>query len=399
MAVPLPNSPIELLQATVRINSINAALPGSRGGESKLVTSLERTAQGFGLTTRRLPVPGQVDQLLVAFEAEAGAPWLLFDSHLDTVAVEGMTIEPFGGELRDGRVWGRGAADTKGTGAAMLWALRQYAQSSNGQEKPNNIALLFSVDEEVAMTGVESFVENDLPSLGFVPGAVIVGEPTELRPVVAHNGCLRWTITTHGRACHSSTPHEGRSAISAMVRVIDRLEREYIPHLSAEHPLTGPAVCSINVIRGGSAPNIIPDSCVIEIDRRLVPDEDEGGVLAEIEALLEPLRHGASPVEFTQDLSVGHSPLGTTRNGALTAHLTAVLDDLALPTLTLGAPYATHASVFDAAGLPAVVLGPGSGHTAHTKDEWVSVEQIERGVQLYEALMRCPALPGSAATG
>lgn len=374
----------------VRINSVNAALPDSRGGEAALVEALDQTAQGVGLATRRLQVPGQCDQLFVTAEAAAGRPWLLFDSHLDTVAVEGMTIDPFGGELRDGKIWGRGAADTKGTGAAMLWALRQYAQSSNHEDQPNNIALLFSVDEEITMTGVESFIQNDLPTLGFAPVAAIVGEPTELRPVIAHNGCLRWTITTHGRACHSSTPQDGRSAISAMVRVIDRIERDYMPNLTAEHPLTGPAVCSINLIRGGSAPNIIPDACVIEIDRRLVPGEDESQVVAEIESLLEPIRRGDPPVEFTQKIDVGHAPLSTTRNGPLTDEIKAVLGELGLPTLALGAPYATHASVFDAAGIPAVVLGPGSGHTAHTDDEWVAAAQIETGARVYEALMRRP---------
>jgi len=395
MATPTVQSVIDLLQQMVRINSINAALPGSEGGEAALAARLEAIAHGWGLTTRRLAVAGRCEQLLVTHEVAGDQPWILFDSHLDTVAVEAMSIDPFGGELRDGKVWGRGSADTKGTGAAMLWAMKNVA-GTQATPPPHNIALLFSVDEEITMRGVESFVENDLPALGFAPVGVVVGEPTELRPVIAHNGCLRWTLTTHGKACHSSTPHDGRSAISAMVRVIECIERDYIPSLEAEHPLTGSAVCSINLIRGGSAPNIIPESCTIEIDRRMVPGEDQVQVVAEIETLLEPLRRGDEPVAFTQNISVGHPPLGTQRNGPLTAKIKTVLGDLGLPTLALGAPFATHAAVFDAAGVPAVVIGPGSPHTAHTQDEWVAVEQIEKGVAFYEALMRCPApLPTS----
>lgn len=385
-----PDNPIQLLQSMVQINSINAALPGSDGGEAALVEYLEQASKSFGLLTQRLPVPGQCDQLWVTHQFSPDRPWLLFDSHMDTVAVEGMSIDPFGGDIRDGKVWGRGSSDTKGTGAAMLWALSRVACSTAQEDLPNNLGLLFSVDEEVTMQGVESFVQHDLAALGIQPAGVIVGEPTELRPVVAHNGCLRWTITTHGRACHSSVPHEGRSAISAMTRVIQRIEQDYIPQLSARHPLTGPAVCSINTIQGGSAPNIIPDSCVIEIDRRLVPGEDEAAVIDEIEALLDPLRNGESPVDFTQRVNVGHAPLTTAHNGPLVEFIQKQLGAMDRPTLALGAPFATHASVFDAAGIPSVVIGPGSGHTAHTKDEWVAVEQIERGAVFYERLMRSP---------
>lgn len=379
----------------VGVNTINRVLPGSSGGEAALVERLAGVAEAWGLATRRLPVAGQADQLLVTMEVDRSLPWVLFDSHLDTVAVEGMTIDPFAAELRDGKIWGRGSCDTKGTGAAMLWAMKACAASKNRGSLPNNLALLFSVDEEISMRGVASFVTNDLPELGWSPAAVIVGEPTELRPVVAHNGCLRWTLTTHGKACHSSTPHDGVSAISAMVRVIHLIENEYVPSLSAEHPLTGPAVCSINMIRGGSAPNIIPDGCTIEIDRRLVPGEDSAAAIDAIHQLLDPLAEATPPLRFTQEVAVDHPPLTTRHNGPLVDHLKTVLADLSLPTLTLGAPFATHASYFDAAGLSAVVLGPGSSHPAHTKDEWVAVDQIERGVELYRQLMQAALPPAS----
>src|SRR5690606_18481237 len=131
---------------------------------------------------------------------------------------------------------GRGSCDTKGTGAAMLWALREYAR---GGDQAFNIALLFTVDEEMRMTGVQSFIANNLPTLGWDVRGVIVGEPTELRPIVAHNGSVRWRLITRGRAAHSSNPQAGESAISKMVKVVDRLEAEYIANLSASHPLIG----------------------------------------------------------------------------------------------------------------------------------------------------------------
>lgn len=396
MPTAIPQDVATLLQTMVRINTVNRGFPDGGDGEAELVAALETVAKAYGLDTLRLPVAGHADQLLVTYEVDPGdagsaRPWMLFDSHLDTVSAAGMTIDPFAAELRDGKVWGRGACDTKGTGAAMLWAMKRYAQTDAAAGgRPNNVALLFSVDEEISMRGVASFVSNDLPTLGWKPAAAVVGEPTELRPVVAHNGCLRWSITTHGRACHSSVPHEGVSAISAMVRVIDRIEREYIPSLTAEHPLTGPAVCSINLIQGGTGINIIPEACSIQIDRRIVPGEDTQEVLREINALLEPLTQGPTPVRYTQQIAVDHPPATTRYNGAWVEQIQSVLADQGLPTLALGAPFATHAAYFDAARLPAVVLGPGSPHPAHTRDEWVAVDQIERGVTLYEALMRTP---------
>ncbi|MEM6459948.1 MAG: M20/M25/M40 family metallo-hydrolase [Planctomycetota bacterium] len=393
--IPTDADAVELLRAMVRVNSINAALPGSAGGETDLVELLETWCREIGLVTQCLAVPGHCDQLLVTYEIDAGRPWLLFDSHLDTVAVEGMTIDPFGAALRDGRVWGRGTCDTKGTGAAMLGALRRYAA---GDTQPNNVAVLLSVDEEVGMRGIAHFVERDLPALGWRPAAAVVGEPTELRPVVAHLGCLRWSLTTRGVACHSSVPHEGRSAISAMVEVVRTLEAEYFPTLTAEHDLAGRAVGSINVIRGGEASNIVPASCRIEIDRRTVPGEDAAAELATVARLIEPRRVHGEPIAFMQEIEVDHPPMGTSHNGPWRAVIRDVLRAAGMSTLELGAPFATHGSYLDAAGIPTVVLGPGSPHPAHTADEWVAVEQIEAGVDLYGRLMRA-ALPPAGATG
>lgn len=395
MNAQTPSNPTELLQAMVQVNSINPTLPDSDGGEAKLVDALERLAIEWGLSTRRLAVQGMCDQLLILHEVGVG-PWLLFDSHLDTVAVEGMTIDPFGGELRDGRVWGRGSCDTKGTGAAMLWALHQYAQQKHTTEQPNNVALLFSIDEEVAMQGIRSFIEKDLPSLGWRPDAAIVGEPTELRPVIAHNGCLRWRLTTQGVACHSSIPHEGRSAIRAMAKVITALHEQYLDVLDGRHPLTGPAVGSINTVHGGSAPNIIADTCSIEIDRRLLPGEQADPQLLAVKAIVDALTSEGQPVRYDQQVQVYHPPLGTDHNGELTRSIQHTLGQLGLPTLCLGAPFSTHACYFDEAGIPAVVWGPGSPHPAHTEDEWVAVEQIDRGVEAYLHLMRHPLPVASA---
>lgn len=386
-----PDNAIALLQAMVKINTVNPALRDGSDGEGELIEYLERLAEIWSLPRRRLSVAGHADQLLITVEVESTLPWLLFDSHVDTVSVAGMTIDPFAGHVLDGKVWGRGACDTKGTGAAMLWALRNYAASNARAARPNNVALLFSVDEEVSMHGVESFLKHDLPALDWRPTGVIVGEPTELRPVVAHNGFARSTVKTRGKACHSSIPHEGRSAISDMMKVVRELEEVYAPSLTASHPLTGYATCSVNTIHGGSACNIIPDRCEIELDRRSVPGESiERDVVGGLDRALSRVVAANPGIELLHEVQVNHPPLSHDRNEALTTEIQGLLDQHGLPRLKLGAPFCSHAGLFDRAGLPAVVWGPGSPHPAHTKDEWVAVEQIKLGITVYEALMRTP---------
>jgi acetylornithine deacetylase/succinyl-diaminopimelate desuccinylase-like protein len=400
MQATAPDSLIETLEAMVRIDSVNGTVSGRVCAEAELCDWLERTAVGWGLEAKRLAVAGRADQLLVTHEVGAGLPWLLFDSHMDTVAVEGMTVEPFGGELRDGRVYGRGACDTKGTGAAMLWAMKMYAsgEGKTGEKSgenpgagPNNVALLFGVDEEVGMLGVASFLENDYPGLGFEPGGirgVIVGEPTELHPVVAHHGLIRWKVTTHGVAAHSSVPHEGRSAISVMVKLIQAIETDYIANLTAEHELAGRAACSINVIHGGSATNIIPDTCVIDVDRRVAPGEDFELVLLAFNQVLEVVKEQDPSLEYTVEVVTTHAPLLPEGGEGLLATIKGVLKEQGLATLSLGAPFATHGSYYGRAGLATVVLGPGEIHKAHTEDEYISVEQLERGAGVYLGLMQ-----------
>ncbi len=243
-----PDSCAALLQTMVAVDTVNSNISGRPDAELELSLRLEEIAGGLGLETRRLPVSGEGFNLLVSLEVGAGRPWLLFESHLDTVSVSGMTIPPFAGEIRDGRLWGRGACDTKGTGAAMLSALTEYA---SGGEQPNNVAIVYTLDEEVGKQGIRTFAERQLPELGWKPAGAIVGEPTGLLAVVAHNGIVRWSIETRGVAAHSCAPERGKSAISMMMRVIDALESRYIPSLEASHELTGRARCSINVIDGG----------------------------------------------------------------------------------------------------------------------------------------------------
>lgn len=386
--MPVPRSVTELLVATVGIDTVNATLCGRADPELPLSLFLESTAKSFGLATRRLPVSNEGFNLLVTYEHDPRAPWLLCESHLDTVGVEGMTVPPFEGRIIDGRVIGRGACDTKASGAAMLWAMREYARSHpDGGAGGNNIALAFTVDEEIGKAGIHSLV-RDLPTIGRRFAGAVVGEPTLLKPVVAHCGCVRWTIRTTGVAAHSSDPSKGRSAISMMVKVIDAIESRYVPSLAAAHPLTGRAVCSINQVHGGTSVNVIPEFCEIRLDRRIVPGEDMHAVLPGVERVLEALRREDAGLNVRQEAPFLDPALDPSGAEGFIAHVGRTLRGLGLPDAPLGVPFSTEASDLSHAGIPTVVLGPGDIAAAHTRDESVEVSQVERAVDVYLALMR-----------
>ncbi|MFN8623329.1 MAG: M20/M25/M40 family metallo-hydrolase [Chloroflexota bacterium] len=380
------NAP-DLLRAMIGIDSVNRAISGRPAPEAEFVAYLEGAAAALGLVTQRLPVPGEAENLLVTAPVRVDAPWLLFESHLDTVGVEGMIVPPFRATDTPGRIHGRGACDTKASGAAILRALADHAAALAAGGTGLNGAVVFTVDEEIARAGIHRFVDHHLPALGWWPAAVVVGEPTRLRPVVAHNGVVRVVIRTTGHAAHSSNPSLGRSAISAMLPIVTRLEHEVIPAIAASHPLTGRAVGSVNTIRGGEQVNIIPAWCEIQLDRRTVPGEDGWAVLAGIGAFLDDCRAADPRLEVALDPIV-HQPLDPATNGAWAAIVGATLERMGRPGAGIGVGYGTDASEFERAGIPALVLGPGDIAQAHAADEWVEIDELQAAVEIYGALLR-----------
>jgi len=210
----------------------------------------------------------------------------------------------------------------------------------------------------------------------------VVGEPTRLEVVTAHKGDVWLQVRTTGRAAHGATPHLGRSAVLAMARVVEALETEYRQSLEGRtHPLLGHATVNVGSIRGGTQPNIVPDACVIAVDRRTLPGEDEDQVRQEILALMA--RRG---------LEVSLDPLRTAPCPALETDprnpWVRRLMQAAGRRRTTGVHYFCDAAPLAEGGIPSVVLGPGDIAQAHTRDEWIAVESLERGTALMERFLR-----------
>ena len=373
----------------VSFDTVNEYTSGVNFPEGVMLEYLEKIAQGWGLKATRLPIVAHTItesyNLLVTHEVSETAPWILFESHADTVSVDGMTVDPFNGQIKDGLIYGRGACDTKGSGAAMLWALKDYMQLPSC---PNNIAVLFVTDEEATKTGAKAFVQTQLEHLDWNPTGVIVGEPTLCQLVVAHNGVIRWKVNTQGIAAHSSNPSNGQSAISTMAKLVLEFEKEYCSKLSLIDPFTGRAACSINTISGGSSVNIIPEFCEIEIDRRTLPGENSELVLKEIETVLESIALRDPTIRIGTSTPFVDYQLDPTVNREFANQISEILVGMGLSGEQSGAGYGTDASTYSIAGIPAIVIGPGSITQAHTKDEWLEIAELDKSVLVYLQIMR-----------
>ena len=202
---------------------------------------------------------------------------MVFDAHQDTVPVEGMTIDPWNPTIEQGRVFGRGACDVKGAMACMLTAFARLAA-----ERPPDMPTLIlacTVNEENGFTGARALAqcwsEGPSPFFAHPPDQVIVAEPTDLHVVVTHKGVMRWRCHAFGRAAHSSNPDQGENAIYHMGHALLQLQRYATELKQGEFdPRLGPPTINVGTIHGGICVNAVPDSCTIEVDRRLLPDED-----------------------------------------------------------------------------------------------------------------------------
>jgi acetylornithine deacetylase len=358
-------SPASLLQQLVRIPSVN---PRDRDepAESAIADYVTRWSADAGLEVELQPVlPGRPN-VLVRLPGRDRSRTLLLEAHLDTVEVEGMTVEPFGGEIRDGRLYGRGACDTKASLAAMLTAIAELKRSGSS---PIDVLLAATMDEEYGYRGVSAVIGR-----GERFAAAIVGEPTDLDLVTAHKGSARFRVTTRGRACHSSMPWAGDNAILRMADVLQFVRREIEPEAAARtHPRVGPATFCVSLISGGIAVNTVPATCTITVDRRTLPGEEPRAVWEEYRRRLEALAPGQITVhEPMLDFAMDTDPAEP-----IVQTLAAAVRGTGRPAEIRGVNYGTDASKLARAGVPAVVFGPGSIAEAHSAGEYVELSQVE----------------------
>lgn len=366
----------ELLRDLVSLPSVNPMGQDVRGEiylESRVTAYLENYFQKLGVSPVRQHVAPDRENIVARFDSPGATRTILWEVHQDTVPVVGMTVDPFAAEIRDGKLYGRGSCDVKGGMVAMLAAFTRLVR-----EKPAgaaNVILACTVDEEHTFLGVQKLANEGLKA-----DFAIVAEPTLLQIVDAHKGVARWKLRTEGRACHSSRPDQGENAIYNMGRVLVAID-QYATELMAgpPHPRLGPPTLSVGRIEGGVSVNTVPDSCVIEIDRRLVPGES--GQSAR-EHFIKRLKELTTAPFVCDPLWMTCPALDSANSDNVRQSLGRAIDSVVGKHEVIAVPFGTDASTVAEAGIPAVVFGPGDIRQAHTKDEWIELSQIERAAEI-----------------
>jgi len=383
---------LRYLRDYVAIPSVNPMgrddLPAEICGEERLAVHLCEQLRRLGLDAR---VIGEGARRSVVAEARAQGPrageadTLMVDSHIDTVPVDGMTIDPFDPVVHGARLYRRGTCDTKAGMAALVVALEDVLARGTLRR---NVVVVGEADEELGSRGVRDVLE----ALGTQrPDWVLATEPTGLRIVHAHKGIAHARVVAHGRACHASEPAAGRNAIVALARATLAFE-ELAARLAADPTEgLGPPSLSIGRIGGGQAPNIVPDEAWLVLDRRLLPGEDADTLRRELEQAL--VQHGVEDVEVASS-RVEKDALGTPPGHPIVQHCRAALRSAGREPRVGSVAFGTDAGVFAGHGIPGVVMGPGSIARAHTAAEYVETDEVETMVEVFRALLETP--PGAS---
>ena len=308
-------------------------------------------------------------------------PVLAWNGHLDTVPAGDRptwSVDPFAGSVADGRLIGRGACDMKGPMAAAMAAAAAIGRA--GLILEGTLELHLVADEELAGAHGTK-VLRDQGRL--TQDAAIVGEPTGMEIALAERGGAWITAVAHGRAAHGSQPDRGVNAIVTMSRFLLRL-REALP--DREHALVGRPTVNVALVSGGSAPNVVPDRCEVDIDRRIIPGEDDPDeVIAPFRRLVEDLKseYPDSDIEpWIRDWTEAAETDGSSVIAAIAR------DAVGIETGT-PAPFVGFTGITDArfyindAKIPTVILGPGSLSNAHIADEWVGVDELVQAARTY----------------
>lgn len=371
---------IAMMQSLIALPSISSARAALDQSNRPVAEQLASWLEPLGFRCELMPLPRQPDKCNLVATLGSGSGGLVLAGHLDTVPYDegAWTSDPFGGEIRDDRLYGLGSTDMKGFLALAAAAAARF-QPDRLREP---LILLGTADEETGMEGAQRLLE-----LGRPRGRhAIIGEPTGMRPVRAHKGILMEAIRVTGKAGHSSNPALGVNAIEGMGRVLTALQglqtelrKEFNdPLFAVNHP-----TLNIGHICGGDAPNRIPALCDLHIDLRFLPGMP-------IEDLRQRIHRCVHTAVADTAYGVDVRPLfdGTPAHGCeasaaicravenMTGHDASAVD------------FATEAGYFGALGMDTIILGPGDIDCAHQPDEFLRLDRVDPTIDLLAGLIQ-----------
>jgi acetylornithine deacetylase len=369
-----------MIRQLVGTPSVSSLQPGLDQGNGAVCALLASWLEPLGFQVELKPVPGMPGKCNLIARSGAGDDGLVLAGHTDTVPCdpELWHSDPFGGEIRDGRLYGLGSADMKSFLAVIAHAVARV----DLRRLSRPVIVLGTADEESGMAGAKALVAAD-ERLG---ARVLVGEPTSLKPVDRHKGVLMERVRISGRSGHASDPGAGRNAIEGMVTAIRAL-KDYAAELAAElpdlgFPVPGPTL-NLGAIRGGDNPNRICGRCELDIDVRIVPGMTAAGTRAGMYAAVSRALEGSGFALEWVALIEGVEPLapGVRRELAsacehASGHACGAVN------------FATEGPLFEQLGMEAVICGPGEIAVAHQPDESIVLADAARAVDMVESLVQ-----------
>lgn len=332
-------------------------------------------------------LPGRYN-IMAKIEGKTEDPALVYICHMDTVVVgDGWTEDPFGADIKEGRLYGRGACDMKSGLACALSAFAEMAQeASRGNIPRHSFLFIGTVDEEDFMRGVEDAIKE-----GWVTqkSFILDTEPTNGQIQVAHKGRSWFEVTVTGITAHASTPHKGADAIAAMAEIISFIRRQISQCPS--HPDLGKSTVTFGCIEGGYRPYVVPDRCKVWIDMRLVPPAD---TIAACKIITDSIHHAESEVPgitASFDITGDRPYIERDDNSLLLKALkSAVEDTTGMPALIGSFPGYTDTAVIAGKlhNSNCMSYGPGDLKLAHKPDEYVPCQDILRCEKVLTRLAR-----------
>jgi succinyl-diaminopimelate desuccinylase len=369
----------ELVDLTIRL--VQTPTENPPGNEKGAAQFLKPFLSKMGFKIKTVLSPKGRWNLMAEKRWGRGGRTLIFNGHLDVVPAGDPSqwkYPPFQGKLSKGRIYGRGASDMKSGIASFIHALSTIDRSKLPFHQGAVILHLVSDEESHGHQGM-----GFLSQRGGIRGdAALVGEPTDLQPVIAQKGALWLRISTLGKSAHGSKPHLGVNAIEKMIKLMERLSS--IP-LEKEHPLLGKPTLSIGTIQGGMKINVVPDRCEIEVDRRMLPGEKKEEVLGKMKGFLDLLqsqdpffKYRIEEIDFAEPSEVNPE------EEIVKMGVEAIQNVMGKkPLLRAFSGFTDSRFYVNQCHIPTLIFGPGGVDQSHTTDESVEVDALIHAAHIY----------------
>jgi len=359
---------INTLAQLICIESTNPSCTPQGTGETRIVEIIAQSMAGFGLEAEVHLLGQNRANAVGILRGSGGGRSLMLNGHCDTVGVEGMP-NPFTAEIHDGRMYGRGAHDMKGSLAACLATAKALVDA--GISLPGDLVIAAVADEEYKSLGT-----NDVIKRIHVDGAIVT-EPSELRIALAHRGVVWLDVETTGRAAHGSRYQEGVDAILHMGRLLGKLDQlEKDLRVRPAHLLVGPPSMHTSRISGGSEWSIYPSHCKLQIERRTLPGESPDQIVGEVQGIIDHLSRQDTAFKASLNVISIQSAFEISPNAQIVHSLQESTQYVLKKEPTLGGvTFWTDAAILASAGVETVIIGP-IGGGLHTSEEWVDLQSL-----------------------